>query len=66
MIKYLFTLGVACIALGVVWPWLNRIGLGHLPGDIRIARKGHVFYFPFTSCFLVSAILTILVWIFRR
>lgn len=65
MFKYLFTLAVACIALGVVWPWLAKIGLGRLPGDVRIVRRGQVFNFPFTSCLLMSAILSILVWILR-
>ena len=66
MTKYLLTLAVACVAYGFLWPWLARIGLGKLPGDIRIERKGVKFYFPFTSVFLASAVLSILVWVFRR
>jgi Protein of unknown function (DUF2905) len=66
MTKWLVTLGLVLIVSGLLWPWLARLGLGHLPGDIRIVRKGVTFYFPLTSSLLVSAVLTILIWIFRR
>lgn len=66
MAKWLITLGIVLIALGLLWPILSKLGLGNLPGDIRIERKGFVFYFPFTSGLLVSALLTLLFWIFRR
>jgi hypothetical protein len=66
MTKWLITIGIVCIVLGFAWPLLAKLGLGHLPGDIRIERKGFVFYFPLMSCLVVSVVLTILVWIFRR
>lgn len=66
MAKWLITIGIVCIVLGIAWPLLSKLGLGNLPGDIRIERKGFVFYFPLMSCLVVSAALTILFWIFRR
>jgi len=39
--------------------------LGRLPGDIRIQRDGFVFYFPLTSMLIVSALLSLILWIFR-
>ena len=64
--KWLILLGAFLVVAGLLWPWLSKIGLGHLPGDIRIERKGFVFYFPFTSGLIVSVVVTLILWIFRR
>lgn len=66
MAKWLITLGVILLVMGLLWPLLSKLGLGNLPGDIRIERKNGTFYFPITSSLLVSAILTLILWIFRR
>lgn len=66
MAKWLITLGLVLVALGLLWPVLAKLGLGSLPGDIRIERKGYSFYFPVTSSILVSLAITLLLWIFRR
>jgi hypothetical protein len=66
MAKWLITLGLVLVALGLLWPLLARLGLGHLPGDIRIERKGMVFYFPITTSILVSLVISLILWIFRR
>lgn len=66
MARWLIIAGVILIAVGLLWPLLAKIGLGSLPGDIRIERKGFVFYFPITSGLIISAVITLLVWIFRR
>jgi len=66
MAKWLITIGVILIAVGVLWPWIARLGLGNLPGDIRIEHRGFTFYFPLTSCIIVSLVITLLLWIFRR
>lgn len=66
MAKWLITLGIILVVMGLLWPLLSKLGLGHLPGDIRIERKGGTFYFPITSSLLVSAILTLILWVFRR
>jgi len=64
--RWLIALGVILVIAGLLWPWLTKLGLGHLPGDIRIERKGFVFYFPLTSGLIVSGLLTLILWIFRR
>lgn len=66
MTKWLITLGVILIALGLLWPLLSKLGIGNLPGDIRIERKGFTFYFPLTSGLVLSLLLTLILWIFRR
>lgn len=64
MIKWLFTLALVLLVTGLLWPWLARLGLGSLPGDLRVHRRGRVFQFPLTSSLLLSALLTLLFWLF--
>jgi hypothetical protein len=66
MSKWLITTGIVLLALGVLWPWLTKLGLGSLPGDIKIERKGFTFYFPLTTSIVVSLVITLILWIFRR
>lgn len=66
MLKWLITLFAALLVLGLLTPWLNRLGWGRLPGDIRIKHKRGVFYFPFTSVVLASALLSLIVWLLGR
>ena len=66
MNKWLITIGIVILVLGVLWPWLARLGLGSLPGDIKIERKGFTFYFPLTTSIVVSVVITLILWIFRR
>lgn len=66
MTKWLITLGIILFALGLLWPLLSRLGLGHLPGDIRIEKPGMVFYFPITTSLIISVLITLLLWFLRR
>jgi hypothetical protein len=66
MAKWLIIIGVVLIALGVLWPLLAKLGLGSLPGDFKVERKGYTFYFPLTTSIVVSLVISVLLWIFRR
>jgi len=55
MSKAFISLGLILLIVGILWPWIARLGLGRLPGDIIIERDGMRFYFPIVSCILVSA-----------
>jgi len=66
MAKWLVTVGIVLVALGLAWPLLAKLGLGSLPGDIRYERKGYTFYLPVTTSILVSLVITLILWIFRR
>ncbi len=70
MRRLLIGLGLLLIVLGVVWPWLPRLGLGRLPGDIRVQRPGFSFYFPLGTSLILSVVLslvlTLIAWLFRR
>ena len=65
--RLLIILGVVLILAGLLLTYGGRIPwLGKLPGDIRIERENFSFYFPLASSLLVSLLLSLLFWIFRR
>ena len=66
MSRFLIVLGLVIVALGVLWPFLARLGLGRLPGDINIERDGWSFHFPLVTSIVVSIVVSILFWIFRK
>lgn len=66
MMKWLVTLVLALLILGLLTPWLNRLGLGRLPGDVQVKHKRGVFYFPFTSVILMSLALSLLAYLLGR
>jgi hypothetical protein len=66
MRQLLIGLGVALVIVGLAWPWLQHLPLGRLPGDIRIDRPGLKVFFPFTTMLIVSVVLSVLVWLFRK
>ncbi|MBK8164212.1 MAG: DUF2905 domain-containing protein [Gammaproteobacteria bacterium] len=65
MSRLLITLGVVLVVLGLAWPWLQKSGLGRLPGDIIIERDGFRLYFPLTTSLIVSLALGLLFWVWR-
>lgn len=65
MRKLLVIAGLLLVLAGLFWPWLSRLPLGRLPGDIVIERANGSFYFPITTGILVSIALSLLFWISR-
>lgn len=66
MSRTLIILGLLIVAVGVLWPWLGRLGLGRLPGDILIERGNFTFYAPITTGLLVSLVLSVVLWLLSR
>jgi hypothetical protein len=66
MSRTLIFIGLLLVAAGLLWPWLGRIGLGRLPGDIVIEREGFTFYAPIATGLLLSLLLSLLLWFFNR
>jgi len=66
MSRTLIILGLAIAAVGFLWPWIARLGLGRLPGDILIQREGFTFYAPITTGILVSVVLSLVLWLLSR
>lgn len=66
MSRTLVTIGLLLVAVGLLWPWLGRLGLGRLPGDIVIQRENFTFYAPITTGILVSIVLSLILWLINR
>ena len=65
MQKFLIILGVVILAVGLLWPWLGKLGLGRLPGDIYYEGENVRIYLPIVTCLIISAIVTLLFRFFR-
>ncbi|MCW8859397.1 MAG: DUF2905 domain-containing protein [Deltaproteobacteria bacterium] len=66
MQKTLVILGVVIILAGLLWPWLGKLPFGRLPGDIVIDKPGLKMFFPITSMLLVSGLISLIMWLFRK
>jgi hypothetical protein len=66
MARFLIVLGLAILVIGLLWPYLSRIGLGRLPGDIVIERDNISFYFPLVTCLLLSLLFSLVLWVVNR
>lgn len=66
MARWLIIAGVVLIVLGLAWPLIAKLGLGRLPGDIHIERDGYSFYFPIVTGLIVSIVLSLILWFFRK
>jgi hypothetical protein len=66
MQKALIVAGLTILVIGLLWPWLSKLPLGHLPGDIVVEREGFGFYLPLTTGIVLSLIVSLVIWLFRR
>lgn len=66
MQRLLIGLGTLIILAGILWPWLARLPFGRLPGDILVDKPGFRFFAPFTSMLILSIVISLIVWLFRR
>ena len=66
MARWLIILGVVLVVLGLLWPWLTKLGLGRLPGDIVIERDNFRLYIPITTSLLISVVLSLVFWLLNR
>jgi len=66
MQRILIAIGAGLLLVGLLWPWLSSLGLGRLPGDIRVETENGVFYFPITTCVVISIVLSLVAWFIRR
>jgi membrane protein implicated in regulation of membrane protease activity len=66
MSRTLIIIGLVFVAAGVLWPFMGRLGLGRLPGDIVIERPGFSFYFQLMTSLIISVVLSVLLWLINR
>jgi uncharacterized membrane protein (DUF106 family) len=66
MQRTLIVIGVIFLVIGLLWPWLGKLPLGRLPGDIIIDRPNLKIYFPITTMVLISLVISLIMWLFRK
>lgn len=66
MSRTLIIFGLVLLAAGILWPFIGRLGLGRLPGDIAIERPGFSFYFPLMTSLIISVVLSVIFWLVNR
>jgi hypothetical protein len=66
MQRLLIGAGLLMAAAGLLWPWLSKLPFGRLPGDLIVDRPGFKVVAPFTSMLVLSIVLSLLFWLFRK
>ncbi|HEX6112788.1 MAG TPA: DUF2905 domain-containing protein [Geminicoccaceae bacterium] len=66
MARWLIILGIVLLVAGLLWPWLSKLGLGRLPGDLVVERENFRLYFPITTAILISVVLSLILWFLNR
>jgi len=66
MSRTLIIFGLVLVATGLLWPFLSKLGLGRLPGDIVIERENFTFYLPLGTSLLISFVLSLIFWLLGR
>lgn len=66
MSRFLITVGLVLLALGLLWPLVQKLGLGRLPGDIVIERENFRLYIPLGTSLLISVVLSLILWLINR
>ena len=64
--RFLIIAGIVLVVIGVLWPLIARMGLGHLPGDIAIERENFRLYIPIGTSLILSVLLSLVVWLLNR
>ncbi|WP_315700834.1 MULTISPECIES: DUF2905 domain-containing protein [unclassified Bradyrhizobium] len=66
MSRALILFGLVLVVVGLLWPYIGKLGLGRLPGDIVVERPGFSFYFPLMTSLLLSVVVSLVLWLVNR
>lgn len=66
MNRTLIVIGITLVVVGLLWKPLSSLPFFRLPGDIVIDRQGFKAYFPFMTMLIVSVVVSLLLWLFRK
>ena len=66
MQRALIVIGLVLLVIGLAWPWLSRLPFGRLPGDFTVERENFSFHFPLATSIVVSIVVSVLIWLFRK
>ena len=65
MQKILIILGIVILVIGLLYPYIKKLGLGQLPGDVIFKSGNSTFIFPIVTCIIISVVLTIIFNLFK-
>ena len=65
MQKILIILGIVILVIGLLYPYIKKIGLGQLPGDVIFKSGNSTFLFPVVTCIIIIVVLTIIFNLFK-
>ncbi len=65
MQKILIILGIVILVIGLLYPYIKKIGLGQLPGDVILKSGNSTFLFPVVTCIIISVVLSIIFNLFK-
>ena len=66
MNRLLITFGIVLVAAGLLWPLIQKAGLGRLPGDLAFGGENFRVYIPITTSILISIVLSLVLWLINR
>ena len=66
MRRFLILFGILLVIIGLAWPWLAKLPWGRLPGDISIQRENFSVHIPLMTSLIVSIVVTLILWWWRR
>lgn len=66
MQRALFILGIVISLVGLAWPWISKLPIGRLPGDILIERPGFRLFLPITTLVVISVLISLVLMLFRK
>lgn len=66
MQRLLIVTGLVLLVVGLAWPWLSKLPLGRLPGDLRFERDGFTFFLPLASGIVLSILISLVLWWLRK
>ena len=66
MQRTLIVVGLVLLVAGLAWPWLSKLPFGRLPGDFSVERDNFSFFFPLATSVVVSIVISVLIWLFRK
>ncbi|MFM2428298.1 MAG: hypothetical protein RL012_182 [Bacteroidota bacterium] len=66
MSRIMIILGIILCVIGLLWPWISKLGLGRLPGDIMMERENFKFYAPITTGIVLSILLSLVTWLLQK
>jgi len=66
MNRILVLIGIIILAIGLLWPVISKMPFGKLPGDIAIKKEGFQLYFPITTMIIISLVLSVILWLFKK